>query len=169
VAVRRVSELEIDQDLAYLRRSWRVQRAGWLGMGVVLVLALAGLFGSGPLSRHEVSIPGLLHVEYQRFARYEAPQALTVRVDPAATQAGEVRLWVDRGYLEATRIETITPEPTRVEAAADRLVYVFAMNRPGEPATIAFALQAARFGPVAGRVGVEGAEATVTFRQLVYP
>jgi hypothetical protein len=169
VSTRRAHDLEIDQDLTYLRRSWRVQRAGWLAMAVVLALALAGLLGSGPLSRREVGVPGLLQVEYERFARYEAPQTLTVRVDPAATHTGEIRLWVDRRYLEHARIETITPEPSRVESAADRLVYVFAMNRPGEPATIAFGLQAERIGRISGRVGLEDAEAAAPFRQLVYP
>lgn len=169
VSTRRADDLEIDQDLAYLHRSWRVQRVGWLGMAVVLALALAGLLGSGPLSWQEVTVPGFLRVEYQRFARYQAPQTLTVRVDPAATHAGEVRLWVDRRYLEHARIETITPEPSRVETAADRLVYVFAMNRTGEPATVAFDLQAERIGTIAGRVGLDGTEAAAPFRQLVYP
>jgi hypothetical protein len=164
-----VDDLEIDQDLAFLRRSWRVQRAGWLGMVAVLVLALAGLLGSGPLSRQEVSLPGLLRVEYQRFARYEAPQTLTVRLEPAATRTGEVRLWVDRRYLDESKVETIMPPPSRVEAATDRLVYVFRMSRPGEPATIVLELQSRQIGPISGRIGLEGAEAVAPFRQLVYP
>jgi len=167
--MRRTHELEIDQDLAFAQRSWRMQRAGWLGMMAVLVLALAGVFGSGPLSRQEVSLPGLLQVEYQRFARYEAPQTLTVRLEPAATRAAEVRLWVDRRYLDESRVETITPPPSRVEAATDRLVYVFPMSRPGELATITFDLQSRQIGPISGRVGLEGTEAVAPFRQLVYP
>jgi hypothetical protein len=116
-----------------------------------------------------VSVPGLLRVEYQRFARREAPQTLTVRVEPAAAHAAEVRLWIDRRYLEGSRVETITPHPARVEAATDRLVYVFPLRGPGEPATVMFELQAQRIGPVEGRVGLEGAEAAAPFRQFVYP
>ena len=147
---RRADGLEIDEDLAFARRSWRVQRASWVGMGVVVVLALAGLLGSGPLSRHAVSLPGLLRVEYQRFTRYEAPQTLTVRLEPAATQTAEARVWIDRRYLDDARVEAVTPPPARVEAAGDRLVYAFPISRRGEPVAIVVALQSERIGPVGG-------------------
>lgn len=169
MAIHRVDGLEIDQDVAFAQRSWRVQRAGWVGLGVVLVLALAGLLGGGPLSRREARLPGLLRVEYQRFARYEAPQTLTVRLEPAATRGPEVRLWVDRRYLDDAQVATITPPPSRVEAAGDRLVHVFPVARPGDPLTIRFALQSEQIGPIAGRVGLEGAAAVAPFRQFVYP
>ena len=165
----RVHDLEIDQDLAFMRRSWIAQRAGWLGMGIILVLAVAGVFGSGPFSRSEGGVPGLLHVGYQRFARCQAPHTLTVRLEPAATRTGEVRLWVDRRYLADSRVDAVTPPPTRVEAAGDRLVYVFSTSQPGRPLTVVFALQAERFGRGTGRVGVDGAEAFAEFWQLVYP
>jgi hypothetical protein len=168
VAIRRVGDLEIDEDLAFQRRSWAVQRAGWVAMGSVLVLAAAGLLGSGPLSRQNVVVPGL-SVEYKRFTRYETPETLTVRVDPAATRAPDVRLWVDRRYLERVVVESVVPAPLRVEAAAEQLVYVFPMSRPGERITIAFRLQAEHIGPAQGRIGLVGAEPVAAFRQFVYP
>jgi len=169
VATRRAHGLEIDQDLAFARRSWTVQRAGWLAMGIVLVLALAGLLGSGPLSRSEVSVPGLLRLEYQRFARYQASQTLSAHVAPAGAGAGGIRLWIDRRFLDDSRVDTITPPPARVEAGGDRLVYVFPTRRPGEPVTIVFALQAERIGPRVGRVGLDGNAGVARFRQFVYP
>jgi len=169
VAIPREHDLEIEQDPGFLRRSWRVQRAGWIGMGAMLVLALAGLLGSGPLSRRDVTIPGFLRVEYQRFARYDAPQTLTVRLEPAATNAAYVRVWLDRRYLDGSKVETISPPPIRVEDAGDRLVYVFALARPGTPATVVFALQARQIGSMSGRVGLDGGQAFAPFRQFVYP
>ena len=169
MSVRRAHDLDIDEDLAFAQRAWSVERAGWLGMGLVLVLGLAGLFGSGPLSRREVTLPGLLTVEYQRFARYQAPQTLTVRLEPAATRTGEVRLWVSRRYLDGSKMESITPPPSRVEAAGDRLAYVFSMSPPGQPATLVFALQSEEIGPTSGWIGLDGAGASAPFRQFVYP
>jgi hypothetical protein len=169
VAIGREHDLEIEQDPGFLRRSRQVQRAGWIGMGAVLVLALAGLLGSGPLSRRDVTIPGFLRVEYQRFARYGAPQILTVRLEPAATGAAHVRLWLDRRYLDESKVETITPPPARVEDAGDRLVYVFVLARPGTPATVVFELQARQIGSMSGRVGLDGVQAFAPFRQFVYP
>jgi uncharacterized membrane protein YcaP (DUF421 family) len=34
-------------DLAFHRREWRIERIGWAGIAVVLLLALAGVFGGG--------------------------------------------------------------------------------------------------------------------------
>ena len=169
VALARDQDLEIEQDLRFLRRSRQVQRAGWLGMGAVLVLALAGILGSGPLSRQEAALPGLLRLDYQRFARYDAPHRLTVHLEPAATSAADVRVWFDRRYLEGSRVETVTPPPSRVEGAGDRLVYVFALARPREPARIVFDLQARQIGAVSGRVGLDGVEAFAPFGQFIYP
>jgi hypothetical protein len=162
-------DLEIDQDLEFQRRSWAVQRVGWGVMALCLILALAGILGSGPLSRQDVALPGLLRVEYQRFTRYQTPETLTVRLEPPATRAAEVRLWLDREHFESAKIETITPPPVRVESAGDRLVYVFPMSRPGEPATITFMMQSERLGPTAGRIGLAGVGAFAPFRQFVYP
>lgn len=167
MAIRRTDDLEIDQDLAFQRRAWIVQRAGWAAMGALLGLAVVGLLGSGPLSRHEVRTPDGLRVEYPRFARYETPETITVRVAPTAS--ADVQVWVDRGYLERASVESVVPPPSRVEVAADRLVYVFPRHRRGEPVTITFRLQATRIGPASGRVGLVGGAAPAAFRQLVYP
>ena len=56
---------------------------------------------------------GLLRVDYERFTRSEAPQTLTVHLEPAATGAAEVRLWIDRRYLDDAKVEAITPPPVR--------------------------------------------------------
>jgi hypothetical protein len=169
VGIRGVHDLGIDHDPAFERRSWVVQRVGWVAIVALLVLALAGVLGSGPLSLQEATVPGLLRVEYQRFGRYQTPEALTVRLEPAAARGDEVRLWVDRRYIDGLRIEAITPPPLRVESAADRLVYVFPLGQPRESMTVRFMLQPEQIGAISGRVGLAGAADVATFRQFVYP
>jgi hypothetical protein len=169
VAIRAADGLEIDEDPAFVRRSWIVQRLGWTGMGLVVVLALAGLLGSGPLSRRTTQLAGLLRVEYQRFARYEAAQTIAIRLEPAATHTGEVRVWVDRRFLDDSKIDAITPTPVRAEAGPDRLVYVFAVTPPGAPTTLTLILQAEQIGLTSGRIGLVGAAGAATFWQFIYP
>jgi uncharacterized membrane protein YcaP (DUF421 family) len=36
-----------ESDLAFHRREWRLERIGWAGIAIVLLLALAGVFGGG--------------------------------------------------------------------------------------------------------------------------
>lgn len=168
----RVGDLEIDQDLTFQRRSWIVQRTGWTVMALLLVAAMLGVLGSGPLSKGTIEVPERGRVEYARFARYQTPDTLTVHLGHAATPQREVRLGVDRVFLDRSKIEAVMPPPLRVEGLADRLVYVFAMARTGEPLTITFVLQPQRLGLAHARLTLEtaaGEPTAVAFRQMVYP
>lgn len=57
--IRRVGELEIEEDLDFQRRMWRLQQIGWALLVLVVVAALLGLFGKGPLSRAVASRVGV--------------------------------------------------------------------------------------------------------------
>ncbi len=164
----RAHEFEIDEDEAFERRSFTVQRAGWILMAVIVAAAAAGLLGSGPLARATAAAPGAFTIEYERFTRYQSDQTLHVYLEPAITRGREARLWINREFLDSSKIETVVPMPVRVESEADRLYYVFQMAKPGDRLFVAFNIQAEQIGLVDGRIGVsEGGE--VAFRQLVYP
>jgi hypothetical protein len=163
----RVGDLEVSQDLEHEKKFWRVQRIGWIVLGLVWLAGLAGLFGSGLVSKATASGPDL-RLEYERFVRYTAPQELTLHLGPAATARPKVRLWVDRQYLESQQIESVVPEPESVEAGPDRMVFIFSMAQPGAPTSITVRLQTQRIGSAEGRVGVEGG-GSLDFHQVVYP
>ena len=63
----RIGDLDIAQDIRSLNRAWKVQRAGWIVIALLLLAALAGLFGSGPVgdAREEAAA---LRVDYVRDA-----------------------------------------------------------------------------------------------------
>lgn len=167
--MRRVGDLEVDQDLDFERAVWVVQRVGWAAMTLVLVAALAGLLGPGPASWTKAEAPdGDLVAEYHRFVRANGPTDLEVSLGRAAVRDGRVRLWLDRAYLGGAEIERVTPEPESVEVGPDRLVYVFAVSRGGQAARVSFALSPRTAGPWDARLGVEDG-ADLAFRQFVYP
>lgn len=88
-----LNDLEVDQDLAFERKSWAAQRIGWGVMTLAIVAALAGLLGSGPASRTRAETPdGAIAVEYDRFVRANAPTDLDVSVGRGAIRDGVVRL-----------------------------------------------------------------------------
>ena len=138
-------------------------------MVILVGLGLVGGLGSGPLSRQVLVVPGVLHLDYKRLTRYQSPEKLIVRLQSAAISGREVGLWIDREYLDASKIESVTPPPIHVESSADRLVYFFRLARPGEPAAISFLLHAEHLGPVTGRIGIVDSDASISFRQFVYP
>lgn len=167
-----VGDLEIDQDLDYETRAYNVRRVAWWLMALIVLAALAGLFGSGPLSHTRAGeAGGPLSLEYGRFARLTAPATLEIQLGPQAAAVREARVWIDRRYLQDMQIEDMVPEPERVEAGADRLVLVFPLAASaGAPGTTSFELhlQAQRVGPLHGRVGLEGGP-SLDFHQFVYP
>jgi hypothetical protein len=120
----RIAGLDITEDDAFERRFSRVQRAGWVVMAAVAAAALAGAFGRGPLSRATVAAEGA-HVAYERVVHVHAPTRLTLELAPRAQARGEVRVALDRRYVEAMGLRRVVPEPARVEAGAQALAFVF--------------------------------------------
>jgi hypothetical protein len=165
----RVGDLELDQDLKFQRRSWRVQRIGWIIMAIILAAAFLGLFGTGPLSDTTVSDPsGNLRLEYERFIRFNSPTVLRIAVRPEAAPDGNLQLWFSRDYLEGVRIEQITPRPLQEELSNGRLVYTFLGPILGDLTIIEFHLTAYQTGTLNGQFGINDGQA-LQFRQFSYP
>lgn len=106
-------------------------------------------------------------MSYERTGRYLAPRCLSVEVDPGVG-GDEVRLLIDRAYLDASEVQDVTPEPRSVEADGDRVAYAFSRFGSATPLAVTFDLRPLHRGVVDGRIGVAG-RPPVEFRQLVYP
>jgi hypothetical protein len=165
-----VGGLQIEQDLAFERRSWRIQRILWVVVGLVLLSALAGLTGRGPLSRVQAGSRGLgLEIRYQRYERLHAPAAVELVMRPADASDPVVSLWIERRYLEAFEIEQVVPEPLQSMMGRDHVRYDFIALRPGEPLAVRFSLAPRRAGLAQGRWGLDAGSRSVALRQYVYP
>lgn len=163
--------LQVEEDFAFQRKQWVLERVGWVVMALIVAAAFAGLLGPGPVNSATAGDPnGPLSVEYSRFPRHASPGLLmSVRVGPARTGGEDVRVWVDSQYFEKFRVERIEPEPERVEAASGRYTYVFPLAERNMELKIAFHLEPEGYGPADARVGVVGAEQDVAFHQFIYP
>jgi hypothetical protein len=159
--------MEIAEDLAYSRKVWVFERIGWCLLALLLTAALAGLFGGGPFSRADVRAKSGWWLEYDRFARRVSPTKLELYL-PADSLGNEVRVWVDRTYLDACQIREICPEPQETLLDSGGLVYVFSSQAEHDLAQIVFHLEPQQFGFFTGRVGI-GDEPPLAFDQFVYP
>lgn len=166
---RSIDGLQINQDMPHQRREWRAQRIGWLAMALLLVAALAGLLGPGPLSSSVASAPdGALRVEYDRFERLQAPNELRIGLPADVAGAGSVRLRLNREFVENADIERFDPQPESVAVDADGFVYEFVVNPAGSAPTVIAHYQYRTAGSTPVRVSIEGGPA-VAFSQWVYP
>ncbi len=137
-------------------------------MALVVLAALVGLLGGGPLSQATAGEGAPLQVQYGRFVRHRAPTDMEIRLQLGAVQEDKARVWVDRAWLDTINLQSVVPEPESVEAGGDRLIYVFQLEAPGEPATIKFDYMPIRFGVRTVTIGLDGGEG-VNFNQVVYP
>jgi len=157
--IHRVGELDTSENPEHERREQAVQRAGWGAMALFVAAAVAGLFGSGPLARTTARVGGL-EVEYPRFMRREAPAEVRVHVAPGVP----AQLWLGREVLDELDIEAVTPEPARVTAEADRLLYRY----DAAPSEVVLKLRPTHSGRASLRLGVVGGE-EAELSPLVYP
>jgi hypothetical protein len=163
----RHGDLEISQDIAYTRKVWRFERIGWGLLALLIIAALAGLFGNGPLSSAQAHSPGGWWLEYERFGRRMSPLTLTLHF-PADKLAEQVRVQVDRQYLASCEIQQITPQPAETHLEQGSLVYFFPAAASEDWVEITFYLQPQRFGMLSGQVAVDE-HSPVAFGQFIYP
>ena len=162
-----VGDLERDRDLLFQRREWTIQRIGWLVMAVIIVAALIGLLGAGPLSSTAAEA-GPLQLQYSRFERRHAPTELEVSVASSTIDQEQVEVWFSSDYLSRIEITSIMPEPEEVMVTDDRAIYRFSIDDQAQRATILIALEHDDPGITTGRIGmIDGPE--LTFSQFVYP
>lgn len=159
--------LEVDQDLRFQRRDWAFERVGWLLMFLVVIAALLGVFGDGPLSAKEArTSDGSLRVEYGRFERREAPSRISVTVRRGAPADSTVALWVSEDYLRAVRLHEVIPVPRRQIARGDGTVFEVALG--GDSGRVSLYFLPERAGARTLRLGVPGRE-MLALAQFIYP
>src|SRR5919199_717735 len=162
-------ELEIAEDIDFQRRTWTVQRIGWVGIALIALASLLGLFGPGLLGR---SVAGdrqsSLWMEYSRFERSKGEAMLRIYLGPLSAPENKARLWVSREYLDGVQLRQVTPEPESVEAGPDRMTFVFRLSDPGRPTAVTFYVEPEKVGRLPGRVGLAD-EQPINFSQFIYP
>ena len=160
-------DLELEEDMAFQRRNWIAERVAWAVMALIVVAALAGIFGTGPVSRTTVEDARGVAIEYERFQRVSSPGLL--RVDVAADSAaldGRLGVDLDREFLQTFKLETIRPEPAATSATAQGVRLTFAAT--GERATLFLYVRPSRIGFARPLLAVSNG-APVALSVFVYP
>lgn len=160
--------LQIAEEYEAQRRGWVIDRAGWTVMLVILVLALTGFFGNGPIGLSTTTDQtGFLEAEYNRFGRNGADLTLTVQVREEGVRNDEYAVWIANDYLEGVTVDDISPVPSSVEILENGQLYSF-MNKGGDLQVI-FDLTGDTIGSLRGVVGLNGPAGAAGFSQFLYP
>jgi hypothetical protein len=167
--VSRTDDIEVGCDPSFECRWWTIQRIGWGVMTLLLACGLAGVFGSGPLSKETIAPAGShLQVRYERLARRETPTRLELLIQKPALLSGRVTVWLNRELLDNMQLQRIIPTPLMTEPLADGARFTFVVDPSMDATKVVFSQQPTTTGLYEGELAVEGAK-PVRFRQFVYP
>lgn len=140
-------ELTIGDDIEFETLWWRIERGLWLFLSIVLLLALSGLLGNGPLAHHEIDTPDqALEVRYERVAHYKSPAILQVRIRPQLFQNGRAYLWINRVIVNDMGEQRIIPQPEQSSPGDNGILYVFPVEDVTRPLIVSFALEPSKVG-----------------------
>lgn len=157
--------LQVEEDIAWERRSWVVERVFWVAFAVIILAGLLGLFGPGLLGGNTVESGGL-SVDYPRFARYKGSASLDAVI--AVNGRDEVRVVFESDYLREMSLEAMHPDPASVESGARESVFVFRPQAGAESLRVWWDFKPEHIGKLDGSVRVEGGD-EVSFTQFIYP
>jgi hypothetical protein len=141
------------------------QRLGWMLLLFVILAAVAGGFGDGPLSHASFSAPGGLRVDYERIVRQRAPTQIRILVPSAEMASGAVA--VDVSSLPASERLVPFPAPLHERATAGGTRFEIATRGQG-PFEISLRNVPRSPGRREIRLGIGLAE-PIAIRQLVLP
>ena len=162
--MRKHGGLEIDQDLDFQRLEWRIQRIGWIVMLLIVVAALTGAFGKGPLAHTRATASdGSFTIEYDRLVRHSSATTLTFNI--ARPPHDTIGIWFESQYINGIDVEDIIPSPIRTASGDGTITYYFEA-RAG--ATITIEYEPDDVGRRRTRAGIENG-ASMHVRQFVFP
>lgn len=154
------------QEDRFHHREWAMQRVGWVIIAAIVVLALAGLFGDGPLSDASVSSREAGSIAYERYTRDGARTTLTITPSATALQGNVVRVAIPSAYLQSFSVEEITPEPTQARMSGEDVIYEFTICGAGS--SISLLLMPEKAGRHGAQIVIGSAE-PLAFSQFTYP
>lgn len=159
-------QFPVHEDMRMQQRVWTFERFGWYALVLIMLLALAGVFGNGPLSNAEaISADGNLRVQYQRLSRSGTVDDLRITV--RGTPGKPVTLTLDGTLLREASIETMQPEPQSSMSRGQALLLQLGTSEDGV-ATLYLTVRSEYVGTLQGLVEA-GTGTSVSFSTFLFP
>jgi hypothetical protein len=168
----RANGIQIDEDLRFQARIWRIERIGWWGMAMFIAAAIAGLFGHGPISRTTAPLADPAHpgggmlLDYERFGRAHSDSQFVLSGPARPPAGGNFSLWISEEYLTDAELIRITPEPSTQDVVSNGVRYSFRVEEG--PRTVIFRFQPQRPGRLSGAFRLNDGPPT-SFHQWLFP
>lgn len=132
----------VQENMRFQKRSWIVERLGWLVLLAIAVVGLSGVFGNGPASWAHVS-DRTFAVSYERFQRATRTSSFVFDLGPGG--AGERTLHLSAPFQRDFEFTSIQPPPSRSKTDRDGIDLTFAAP-PGAAGRVVIWAHARSYG-----------------------
>lgn len=150
-----------EEDLKFQKKEWVFQRVVWMIMLVIVVLAVIGVFGNGPIAKAEAGNPqDLLHIKYDRIVRERAQTGslVTINLNRSAIlrQTGDtlIHLWISQDWVHSMGLTSTTPYPARTSLNDSAIVFSFVAPYDSKSIKILFNWKPVEVGLQHGYIGL---------------
>jgi hypothetical protein len=153
--------LEIDESIDLHIKAWRIQPIAWFFIMLFIATGALGLYGTGWLSKAEFS-SNHVTVRYEKYFRYGAQMKLEVS---DMNSFGQTVLMFNGDYLSNFSVESVVPEPDRINISGGAIHYFFKGSSGSRK--IAFFLVPQEVGRISGALKVN--DRVFHLSHLIYP
>lgn len=113
--------LQLDENPDQHKKGWVIQKIGWAVLYAGLIMALLGIFGTGPVSYRTQTANGI-SIKYERFLRYEGEAEMTFDITEARDT---ITLQMPQRYMEYIHVQSISPLPLGNKTIDGQTTYYF--------------------------------------------
>jgi hypothetical protein len=154
----------VHENMRFQRRSWMVERAGWLVLAAIATVGLTGVLGNGPASWARTSA-GSLTVTYERFQRATRVSAFVFQVTSAPGR--DLTLHLNSPFQRNFEFASIQPPPRQTRTGPDGIELTFAAQA-GAASRIVIWAHSRRYGLSRIAAAADGGPTAVVW-VFVYP
>lgn len=149
-------------------REWLVQRIGWILWAVIILGAIGGIFGPGPLSSTIAkSSDGTTQVSFNKFLHYHSSETIEIILRPERGSK-TADLFLSRSLLDNLEIRKTEPESNESILEDDGVVYIFSKLSSADSVKVVLHVEYQNYGTSTGAIGLAG-HALAQLNQFVYP
>jgi hypothetical protein len=153
--------LELNDDVAYQKKFWVIERIFWVFLFLFIVASFLGLFGESPLGPVSIEKENL-KIIYGKFLRFGDYTNIKIIIPANANPI----LGISKEYIENLDSISIVPFPEKNYYVNDQVKYIF-MADESKPLEIAISFKAEKRGTLKGFI--ENDSVMIHFSQFVYP